>query len=1283
MQFLAKSLAAAATVTVPGPGSIKEEKNKNNQSSMNISRILPVCTALLFASFLLSYFSLIFGSDIKGLDSFWILTPFLVGALLRTPYKYWVVISLLAISGSLLNIPFFASSLKPIIVLQALIQIPVAMITALLVDLVFDNSKRELRIPHMAVACILGVIVGPGVGTVLATSFGAAHLPSGEAWFVSSMLSMASLLPLMLVINKSHIEPLKDNHTLFSFLGFLVVSLGVTTLASKYLQAPQLFIMLPLLASASLLSLPLSLLTISITLVFAIAINSTDVITWMNGNTSFNGVLQYIPHSIMALAAALLAAMFNGMRLERARLIASESRFRDAVRFSPIGIALITPKGDFTLINESLCKLIGFDGKEMAIRKINELIAAPYREQMSQDFKKLLSGDNSIIYRQVKMNHKVGEQFIVGIAASTLKDGQGKPIGLVIQFEDIQKMVSAQEALKTSEERFEFAVTSTDMGIWDLNIETQTMFISAMVRNLIGTTDQYVKVNDEFSGLPIYHEDKADFVYEVQRHIEERTPHFNIEHRIIDANGQIQWIQNRGKVISRDEFGASQRMIGTVSNITQKKNSDIAMVSLTQRLIVANKASAIGVMEWNSIESSIIYDERMLEIIGYQQSNVDKSIQFFMSLLNAEDAKKLMDALHNSIIFGHKEIDMEIRFGSKTDNKRFARIVGHVNFMESNGSYTVIFAFWDTTEKTRMQAELNEERERLQVSLNSIANAVIATDIEGKITLLNPGAVTMLGCQQQQAKGRSINDLVLLQDQNGKFLNENPISECLTLKENAQLMAPKGDIILINKNGEQFNVELTVSPMINDIGFAGVLIVAEDVTDAREMQKKLKHAASHDALTGLFNRSHFEQQLEFALQECSNSNRSHVLCLLDLDRFKIVNDSAGHTIGDALLKNISKFISQYVSPGDLLARVGGDEFGILIANCTMSHAYEQCSKIIESISSTRFSYDGNVYDIGASAGLVIINEHSKSIADLMSHADVACYSSKVAGRNRASVYEADQADVQNRHKEILVAAGLRDSIESDRLVLYAQKIVPIHDGTNLEQTRGRGETYELLVRMIDKDGVIIPPGAFIPAAERYELMGLVDRWVIKASLIRHGKRIALIPDMQVNINLSGNSLSDPTFPEFLMQVLSDTDIPKHNITFEVTETSLMNHIENAASILAKLREMGCKVALDDFGSGLSSYTYLKNFRVDNIKIDGAFIKNLHQSKDDWTIVDSMNQVAHRLGAKTTAEFVENEAILAECQVVGIDNAQGYGVHKPTSLDELLDHLELKYQVNTI
>ena len=442
-------------------------------------------------------------------------------------------------------------------------------------------------------------------------------------------------------------------------------------------------------------------------------------------------------------------------------------------------------------------------------------------------------------------------------------------------------------------------------------------------------------------------------------------------------------------------------------------------------------------------------------------------------------------------------------------------------------------------------------------------------------------------------------------------------------------------------------------------------LLRKEIDNRKDAEEKLSFEACHDSLTGLINRREFERRLNKCIEQTTTSSQQHVLMYLDLDQFKVVNDTCGHAAGDELLKQISNCLTSFLRETDSFARLGGDEFGVLLESCPLEKAEHIAETIRDAISKIHFVWDNKVFESSVSIGVAPITENSGTLADLMRSVDSACYIAKDMGRNRVHVLSEDDTAVAERHGELQWVHGIKKAIEEDRIVLFVQRILSLNpDYTEMH--------YEVLMRMQGEDGTLVPPMAYIPAAERYDLMPSLDRHVIKKafgyikSLLENDSNKTIF-----SINLSGHSFCDEDFLENLVVELNKSGVPPENICFEVTETAAIGNLNQAQRFMSILHEMGCQFSLDDFGSGLSSFAYLKNLDVDYLKIDGCFVKDIETDRVDEAMVKSINQVGQVLGMRTIAEFAENDAIIAKLKEIGVDYAQGYGIEKPHPFEDLL------------
>ena len=447
--------------------------------------------------------------------------------------------------------------------------------------------------------------------------------------------------------------------------------------------------------------------------------------------------------------------------------------------------------------------------------------------------------------------------------------------------------------------------------------------------------------------------------------------------------------------------------------------------------------------------------------------------------------------------------------------------------------------------------------------------------------------------------------------------------------------------------------------------FQGYRGAVKDVTDAHRMAQKLAHQATHEPLTGLLNRRAFEQSVQRLLESKCAAQEEHAVCYLDLDQFKIINDTCGHIAGDELLRQLSDLLSHQIRKGDTLARLGGDEFGVLMEYCTTAQAQRVADALRESIQDFRFVWDNKRFSLGVSIGLVPVNEGSGSVAAVLSAADGACYAAKDAGRNRIHVYREDDATLARRRGDMLWLARINHALEENRFFLYFQPIAPVTDAAD------KGAHYELLIRMEDEDGQIVLPGLFLPTVERYDLATKLDRWVISTAFEWLSRQPERLNDLFLcAINLSGCSLANNEFLNFVSSQFDKHHIPPNKICFEITETAAIANLSNATRFIKALKQLGCQFALDDFGSGLSSFAYLKNLPVDFLKIDGVFVKGIADDPIDLAMVKSINEIGHAMGKQTIAEFVENKVILDKLKRrdIGVDYAQGYAIGRPQPVE---------------
>ncbi|MGY0196961.1 PAS domain S-box protein [Leptothrix sp. BB-4] len=584
----------------------------------------------------------------------------------------------------------------------------------------------------------------------------------------------------------------------------------------------------------------------------------------------------------------------------------------------------------------------------------------------------------------------------------------------------------------------------------------------------------------------------------------------------------------------------------------------------------------------------------------------------------------------------------------------------------------------DVTERLRLARGLEAEHERLSVALHAIADAVITTDALGRIDDLNPVAEALTGWSRVNALGQPVERVFQLIDEDSRALIDNPVLRCLA-DGRALPLVPHG--VLQAQDGREFGIEHAVSPMRGGDGrLIGVVLVFRDVTAQRRMASEMNYRATHDALTGLVNRAEFEERLQRALDQSHDSGSQHVLLFIDLDEFKLVNDSSGHAAGDQLLRQVAGLLQRGVRGRDTLARLGGDEFAVILEHCRVEQGLRLAQQLCEQMDDFRFMHEGRRFRVGASIGLVGMDARWSDTASLMQAADSACMSAKAAGRNRVHV-----ADDHEQHLQMLrgeaqwanrIDAALDEhALPEHTLVLHAQCIVPVQrpSAEDDDPPAGREPLHaEVLLRMADGRGGLIAPGAFLPAAERFHRAGRIDRWVLRSVLDLLARlQPWLQPGDLLAVNLSGQSVSDRAFHRLALELIDAHAALAGHLCLEITETAAITRPHDAASFVTELRQRGVKVALDDFGAGASSFGYLKSLPVDFLKIDGQFIRGLGSDPLDLAAVRSFCDVAGVIGVPTVAEYVEHASTLDELRRLGVSLAQGHLLHRPEPLAGLL------------
>jgi diguanylate cyclase (GGDEF)-like protein/PAS domain S-box-containing protein len=666
-----------------------------------------------------------------------------------------------------------------------------------------------------------------------------------------------------------------------------------------------------------------------------------------------------------------------------------------------------------------------------------------------------------------------------------------------------------------------------------------------------------------------------------------------------------------------------------------------------------------GLWDYDARADSVEFSAHWKQTMGYTDEALAETPPDWRLLIHEDDLARVEAVLHSHLAGESPLFESTHRMRRYDGDWRWMKCRAKALLDEHGQLRRIVGVETDITEQKVYEEALFREKESAQITLQSIGDGVITTDEKGRVEYLNPVAQELTGWGVDDAIGRSLDDIFRGFHEETCEPLENPLAQAMYLNRSIKSVRPS---LLIRRDGNEIYIENTASPIRDDrSNVTGGVLVFHDVSEARELNRRLSYHASHDLLTGLINRREFELRMERALKSAGAGETSYALCYIDLDRFKIVNDTCGHGAGDSLLGQIGALLKSKIRWRDSLARLGGDEFGVLLESCTIDEAVQAAEDLVQAIQEFKFTWEDRNFNLTASVGVVPINGENEDATALLTIADSACAAAKEAGRNRIYTYQENDIDMMRRRREIQWAARINNALEEGRFELFRQTILPLSGNDEHEH----GEHYELLLRMRDEQGLLVSPELFITAAERYGIMPSIDRWVFENALAwlvseaDERERLAMC-----SINLSGQSFTDDKFLPFVIDQLRHSGIDASKICFEITETAAIASYAQASRFINALKELGCMFALDDFGTGLSSFGYLKHFPVDFLKIDGSFVKEMLHDPIDREMVRSINEIGHLTGKQTIAEFAENKDIITMLKGMGVDYAQGYGVSEP-------------------
>ena len=581
--------------------------------------------------------------------------------------------------------------------------------------------------------------------------------------------------------------------------------------------------------------------------------------------------------------------------------------------------------------------------------------------------------------------------------------------------------------------------------------------------------------------------------------------------------------------------------------------------------------------------------------------------------------------------------------------------------IEFHGNPAILTVARDVSHRKSLEVSLSRSKRQAQYTLESISEGVITTDNDGRIDYMNLSAETLVGTNRDDAAGHRVGELFTLVDDADRRPLGDPVERCLAMRRRVNMGRRA---VMISQDGEhEHSVEITASPIRGPgNSISGTVVVFHDVSEIRGLTRQMSYQATHDPLTGLINRREFERRLDEAMDTAHAEEAVHMLFYMDLDRFKAVNDSCGHLAGDNMLREVAGLIKDEVRESDFVGRLGGDEFGALLIGCPIDKARQIASDICNAIADYRFVWKDKIFNIGISIGLVEISHASGTLQDVMSAADSACYVAKQHGRGRVHVYSARDEAIARERGDIQWLRELQTALHENGFELAVQPIIAMRG------TADTGPAFEVLIRLPDERGKAADTAEFLRPAERYQLMPQIDRWVVNTTLVAISSgEIKLAANRSCAINISGQTLGDESFLGFVVDALDRTGIAPSSICFEVTEKAILSNVQHAQRFIEVLHGIGCEFSLDDFGSGLGSFSSLKHLPIDYLKIDGTYTRNLDSDQVNQEMVSAMIKLARTMQFRIVAEQVEHQEDFDWLRDVGVDFVQGHFVEAPTTL----------------
>lgn len=950
-----------------------------------------------------------------------------------------------------------------------------------------------------------------------------------------------------------------------------------------------------------------------------------------------------------------------------------EAQLKALTNAAPLGVFFVDLEGGCTYTNERMQTIFGITEAEALGTGWQNSIDLEDSDHVLSQWSRSINV-NAKFEATFRIRTKSGVERRVRCITAPAIAQDGAARSHVGSIEDVTEKLRSEAQLNTERLRLGSILEATAVGTWEWDYVSDKIRVNDQWAGILGLSGEGGAdcTLAEFRSF-INPEDLERSIALLAEHINGGTNAYECELRLRHHDGHWVWVLDRGKIMSWQD-GQPKLLFGTYHDITDRKAQQHTLERSERFLERTGIAAGVGGWELDVRTQTLVWSDQTCRIHGFEpghKPDLNEAINSY-----APEARPIIQAAVQEAMATGQGWDLELPLITTQGKPIWVRAVGNAEFQD--GQPVLLFgAFQDITQKINDQhelaaehhrvqvlgAELSSQHERMRVTLQSIGDAVITTDETGRVTWLNPVAEVMTGWQNNEAIGRLLGQIFVIQHEQTREPVESPVMTCLKVGQPVGLAA---GTVLISRSGTEFGIEDSAAPILNDAGvILGVVLVFHDVTEARRQSGEMTYRATHDQMTGALNRSEFEGRLTAILADKDRRRGQYALLFIDLDQFKLVNDDCGHSVGDDVLKQVTKIFGKSVRSNDTVARIGGDEFAIILENCEPAQAVLVAQKICSHMDFFRFAHDGKSFRIGTSIGLVSIDQQWDDAQTLIRAADAACIAAKDEGRNRVHVWDQADGSMILRQGEMRWASRLEEALDSGRFVLFAQRIEPA-------KPRKSGLFLEVLIRLVEPSGALTMPGVFLPAAERFNLMVRIDKWVLDTVFNVLDSMSDLSTVDMVGINISGKSLGDRSFHRYVIEKLihSGPAISK-KLCFEISETAAATNMADVTLFIEQVHRLGVKIALDDFGSGVASFGYLKLLAADYLKIDGQFITNLETDPLCAAAVRCFVDVANVLGIPTIAEFVSSPSLRMLVGQFGVDYNQGYAISQPEPLGQVL------------